>query len=290
MTETDRTSAEAFVVAFRCPRCGGPLAAPAAGKLACEYCGTAFLPRELLGARAVDLQQFYERAFEAMAAGDYGRAYEYFSRIVEGDPSDYQAWLGRGVAGAYAAFADTQLLNAGEVVSCADMALARYGGEDRAAFATSLADRVGALARDLFLRVNEGNANDERNLNACLELLRYWERNGTDEFGAWKSIVEVAQTPAIPPKSERDPGSRYLTFDYPLRAVAETYAARIREKYEPAFKNVFERGAETRREIAKSLKEVGVVLVAALAAVVAVILLVAAALFGLGLFGFTYFR
>lgn len=279
---------EALLVAARCPKCGGALAAAEKGEYACEYCGTSFMARELAAGKSVDLREFYERAIAAVEEGDYGRAYEYFDRIIETDADEYQAWVGKGIAGAYARLSESQVLEAGEVLSCVDMALEHYAGET-AAFESQLADRVGALAVDLFARVTKEGANDEKNLRALLDLLAYWEAKGTDELECWLATVAVAEKQAVPPKAKRRPGVTYLTFDYPFRAVAEEYAEKIRAKYDAEFTTAFERRAASRDRLLKSFKTVGTYLLIGAGVAVVIVVIIFIILIVLGVFGLTYF-
>ncbi|UCH77687.1 MAG: TFIIB-type zinc finger domain-containing protein [Candidatus Coatesbacteria bacterium] len=282
-------SPEPVLVAPRCPKCGGPLDAAETGRLTCAYCGTTLLAREVFGAKSVDLQKFYERALAAAEAGSYGQAYEYFDRILETDASEYQAWVGKGLAGAYAKLETDQQFEAGEVLSCLDMALEHFDGDDAAAFQRQLADRAGALAVDLFGRVMAANANDRKNLAGLLDLLYYWEAHGTEELQSWIAIVDVAEKEAIPPKARREPGTRYMSFDYPFKKVAKEYTKKIRAKYDAEFTNVFERGAAVQREIAKSLKKIGIIVLIIIAGLIGLGIITVVVLLVLGFLGFTYF-
>ena len=289
MADNIDSKAEALLVAARCPKCGGALGPAETGTYACEYCGTSFVARELVAAKSIDLREFYEQALAAVEEGDYGRANEYFKRVLETDAAEYQAWVGKGIAGAYAGLNDNQSLEPGEVLSCVDMALAYYDGDDKAAFETTLADRVGALAVDLFGRVMEEQVNDEKNLRGVLDLLSYWEEKGTEELESWIAIVAAAEKPAIPPKAKRDPGATYLTFNYPFKKVAQKYAQKIRAEYDPEFTNVFERGAEAQKEITKSLRKIGTVALFVIVGIIGLAIIVLLFLFALGFAGFAYF-
>jgi len=289
MADNTDAKAKTVLVAARCPKCGGVLGAAEKGAYTCEYCGTSFLPSEIFGGKAVDLRKFYERALEAVEEGDYGRANEYFERILETDASEYQAWVGKGIAGAYARLSENQVLEAGEVLSCVDMALEHYDGDDREAFERQLADRLGALAVDLFDRATKEGANDERNMRALLDLLAYWEEKGTDELECWIATVAVAEKQAVPPKARREPGVTYLTFDYPFREVAEEYAGKIRAKYDSAFTTAFERRAESKARLLESFKTVGKYLLIGAGVAVAFVIIIFVVLIILGLFGLTYF-
>ncbi len=280
---------EALLVAARCPKCGGVLRAAEKGAYACEYCGTSFLARELVAGKSVDLRKFYEQALAAVEEGDYGRAYEYFNRILETDATEYQAWVGKGIAGAYARLSDNQQLETGEVLSCVDMALEYYDGDDKAAFQKTLGDRVGALAVDLFARVTKEGANDEKNLRALLDLLAYWEEKGTDELECWIATVAVAEKQAVPPKAKRKPGVTYITFNYPFRNVAEEYAGKIRTKYDSEFTTAFERRTEARDRILRSFKTVGKYLLIGAGVAVVLVVIIFVIFIILGFFGLTYF-
>jgi hypothetical protein len=289
MAKKSNPKSEALLVPARCPKCGGELGKVSTGRFECRYCGTTFLPGEVFGGKAVDLQKFYERALAAVEEGNYGRANEYFERILETDAAEYQAWVGKGIAGAYARLAESQMLEAGEVLSCVDMALEYYDGDDKAAFQQTLGDRVGALAVDLFERVKEEGANDEKNLRALLDLLGYWEAKGTDEMECWLATVAVAEQQAVPPKAKRRPGVTYLTFNYPFKNVAKKYAQKIRAKYDAEFTNVFERGADAQAEITRSLKRFGKILIIALGVAVGLGVLFVLVLIILAALGYTYF-
>ena len=280
---------EALLVAARCPKCGGVLRAAEKGAYACEYCGTSFLARELVAGKSVDLRKFYEQALAAVEEGDYGRAYEYFNRILETDATEYQAWVGKGIAGAYARLSESQVLEAGEVLSCVDMALEYYDGDDKAAFQKTLGDRVGALAVDLFARVTKEGANDEKNLRALLDLLAYWEEKGTDELECWIATVAVVEKQAVPPKAKRKPGVTYITFNYPFRNVAEEYAGKIRTKYDSEFTTAFERRTEARDRILRSFKTVGKYLLIGAGVAVVLVVIIFVIFIILGFFGLTYF-
>ncbi|MEE9457447.1 MAG: hypothetical protein V3W11_09895 [bacterium] len=286
--DTNFTPGE-LLAASRCPKCGGALGAPEGGNYTCEYCGTTFLPRELVGGKSIDLREFYGEAIAAVEEGNYGQAYEYFNRIIETDAAEYQAWAGKGIAGAYAKLSDDQQFEPGEIFSCVDMALAYYDAEDKELFGKSLADRLGALAVDLFDRVMEEQVNDQKNLSGLLDLLYYWEENGTEELESWIAIVAVAEKPAVPPKAKRKPGVTYLTFDYPFKNVAKKYTRKIRAKYDPEFTNVFERGADAQAAIVKGFKTAGKILIIVAGVAVGLAALFILTLIILAALGYTYF-
>ena len=234
MSNKDTTADEALLP-LCCPKCGGELGNPSAGRFTCSYCGTSFLPREVFAGKRVDLTAVYEQAFAAADEGDYDRAHEYFKRILETDTGEYQAWVGKGIAGAYARFNETGKIKAGETLSCVDMAVARYDGDDRTAFQRRLADRVGALAVDLTWRVQEDPVYDEGILRALLDLLAYWEKRGTEELKCWTATVDAAETP-VQHETRGFDGCTYYITRYPFEPIAREYREKIRAKYAPPVK------------------------------------------------------
>jgi len=289
MTETPKADFGGLIPA-RCPRCGGELAATAAGGFSCRYCGTDFLRADVLAGKGEDLRGFYQRAFTAFEDGDVDLAYGYFGRIVEINPREYEAWVGKGLAGLYKGFGADLLISAGELFSCLDAALRYYAGVDAAAFQKNLANRVGAAATDLYGRVMAAKANELTNLQALLRLLKYWEERGSEEEACWRATAAVAGEPAVPPKAEREPNTIYLWGKRPFVNIAREYADKVRAKYEPAFRADFERDAAANAATVREFKRfgkgalVGVIILAGVVLIILCVVLVVA------LGGFTYLR
>ena len=242
MSETEKDIAKAWLP-LQCPKCGGELGGRSAGRFTCPYCGTSFLPAGIFAGKAVDLQRLYEWAYAEAEAGHYGQAQEYFERILEADPGEYQAWFGKAISGAYAYFNETGQIKADEVLWCMNMALAYYDGDDKDKFRSHLANRVGALAVDLTQRVKNNPVYDESILRTLLDLLAYWEERGTEEFECWTATVAAAATP-VRIKDGPSPVTTALlgpvallssgpTIVYPFAAVAQEYREKIRAKYGP---------------------------------------------------------
>ncbi len=237
----------------------------------------------------MDVGPFYEAAAAAADRDDWAAAYEYYCRIVEMDARQYEAWEGKAVAGLYAGWRSAENVDGAAALTCFETALLCYDGRDRARYESALADRAGAAAEDLFGRVVKAHATDRENLEGCFALLKYWEAKGTREEECWRAIVAAAESPLVP--SAREPGTIYLGLEYPYRARAQEYAARIRAKYEPAFTTVYERGAEEQKKITRDLKRVVKVGAIILGAVIATVILVAVVVLALGAFGlWTYLR
>jgi tetratricopeptide (TPR) repeat protein len=245
MPETEKDITKAWLP-LQCPKCGGELGKLPDGLFKCAYCGTSFLPGEVFAAKPIDLRELYERAFAALDEGEYDRAYEYFKRILEQDATEYQAWVGKGIAGAYNQLATTGRLETGEVLSCMEVGLERYGGDDKVSFRCEIADRVGVLAVDLIHYVKSKGIYDKTTLHALFDLLSYWETEGTEELACWTATVAVAEMPVVTAKSKNIDGTTYSESYYLFENVAHEYSEKIRIEYDPAFTNAFERRAADR--------------------------------------------
>jgi len=267
----------------QCPKCGGALAAAANGARVCKYCGTTFAAEGFTRAAPVDLAGFYEAGEAAASRRDYGKAYEYFNRILELDSRQSEAWVGKAITGLYYGWQAKQEINAAEALTCLDAALACSDEADRGRLEASLADRAGAATDELLPQMVKAGANDRENLEGCLALFRNWEAKGTQEERSWRAIMALAELPVLP--SAREPGVTYLSFKYPYRALAQEYAAKIRAKYEPSFASTYERGAVEQEKIVRELKGFGRVLLIIIGVVVLAALTVVGAVVALGALG-----
>jgi uncharacterized Zn finger protein (UPF0148 family) len=204
-----------------CPKCGGALGAPAEGKTTCAYCGATVGVDASGEAKAVDAkEELYERGREALARGDYAAAYESFDRITDEYSDEYEAWLEKGVAGAFRELREKGRVGADETLLRVEKALEVYRGEDREKFERKAADRVGEVALELYDEAVQRGAATEANVKGLLDLLFFWETSGSAEVAAWNGIVRLAEQTATPE------GTR------PFAAVAEKYKRKIREKAE----------------------------------------------------------
>ncbi|MEE9457448.1 MAG: hypothetical protein V3W11_09900 [bacterium] len=204
-----------------CPKCGGELEPPTEDKVTCRYCGATFDADGLGdGTPADPIAELYERGRAAFARLDYAAAYESFDRITDKYPNEYEAWLEKGVAGVYKELMEEERVDADELLLRLEKALELYRGDDREAFERKAADRLGAVALDLYDNAVQRGADGEANVKGLLDLLFFWETSGSDEVAAWNAVVRLADETATPE------GKR------PLAHVAEKYKKKIREKVE----------------------------------------------------------
>jgi hypothetical protein len=216
-----------------CPQCGAALETRAEGEMTCEYCGASL---EVGGsgepAPVYSAADLYERGRDAFARGDYAAAYGSFDRITDKHPDECDAWLEKGIAGAYKELFDEARVDADEMLLRAEKALEVYRGDSREAFERKVADRLGAAALDLYDHAVQRGAATEANVKGLLELLFFWETSGSDEVAAWNAVVKLAEETTTPE------GTR------PFTAVAEKYNKKIRAKAEAKAKAAAEAKAK----------------------------------------------
>lgn len=81
-----------------CPICSGDLRVPENKKtVICMYCGKQILVVEAIDkASGPKISNYLEIANHAKQAGNYKEAYDYFTKVLELSPTNYEAWLGKG--------------------------------------------------------------------------------------------------------------------------------------------------------------------------------------------------
>jgi tetratricopeptide (TPR) repeat protein len=85
-------------VAAKCPNCAGELRLPDdKTKVKCMYCGFDVLVKDAIAA-GPSLENLKQLAFAAEADGNYEESYEYFKRVLELDPRNFDALLGKAIA------------------------------------------------------------------------------------------------------------------------------------------------------------------------------------------------
>lgn len=204
-----------------CPHCGAALEPAAKGETTCAYCGASLDVDGPGEVKPTDpLAALYERGRAAFARQDFAAAYETFDRITDDYPKEHEAWLEKGLAGAYRELVEEGRVDADELMLRLEKALELRRGKGRAAFEQKAADRLGAAALELYDHAVQRGADNEANVKGLLELLYFWETSGSDKVAAWNGIVRLAEETATPE------GGR------PFAAVAEKYKKIIRKKAE----------------------------------------------------------
>ena len=85
-----------------CPNCGGELRVPNNRDVVkCMYCGHDVIiydPNTITIKRKVDIDKLLAVANMALDANNFPEAYSYFTQILEEDPENHLALLGKGYA------------------------------------------------------------------------------------------------------------------------------------------------------------------------------------------------
>jgi hypothetical protein len=83
-----------------CPSCGGSLQVPDDRlTVNCMYCGASVIVREAIQAAAVaSIPNLLRLANTAAFSGNYHEAYNYFTRVLEYDSHNCEAWAGKAEA------------------------------------------------------------------------------------------------------------------------------------------------------------------------------------------------
>ena len=86
-------------VAATCPACAGALQVPDDRDIVkCMYCGVDVVVRQAIKLISGDVSNFMGLAAAAVAARNYAEAYGYYTKVLEIEPQNAEAWLGKGIA------------------------------------------------------------------------------------------------------------------------------------------------------------------------------------------------
>lgn len=95
-------------IAAKCPNCAGDLRLPDDKKqVKCMYCGVDVLVQPAIKAAQANANSLLKLAKAAANAGNNGEAYEYFTRVLELEPENYLALLGKADAAGRLSTVDT---------------------------------------------------------------------------------------------------------------------------------------------------------------------------------------
>lgn len=86
-------------VSAKCPQCGGALQVPDdCNSVKCMYCGTDIVVREAINLASGNLDNYMELGKSAQDAGNYSESYDYFTKALELDPKNSEAWAGKALS------------------------------------------------------------------------------------------------------------------------------------------------------------------------------------------------
>ena len=96
----------------RCPNCGGELQLPEdKGTVKCMYCGGDIIVQDAIQKAAdSNVPNWLLLAKTAIDGRNYQEAFNYYTKVLEVDPQNYEAWFGKGeAAGWLSTLADVRL-------------------------------------------------------------------------------------------------------------------------------------------------------------------------------------
>src|SRR5579871_470226 len=131
-----------FVTA-KCPQCSGALQLPDDREVVkCMYCGVDVVVQQAIQFVSPNSKNFMELAKSAAAAANYSEAYAYYTRVLEIEPRNAEAWIGNGVAAGW--LSNLRELRLGEMLTCFDNAIK-----------FSQSDSAGDVRRGCALQLNQ---------------------------------------------------------------------------------------------------------------------------------------
>lgn len=107
----------------KCPSCGGDLQVPNdRDSVKCMYCGGTVIVREAAAAASgVQVHNLMALAKSAAEAGNAREAYDYYTRVLEIDPSNSLAWEGKGTSAGW--LSTLSNIRTNEMMACFDNAI-----------------------------------------------------------------------------------------------------------------------------------------------------------------------
>jgi tetratricopeptide (TPR) repeat protein len=86
-------------VAAKCPQCAGSLQVPDDREIVkCMYCGVDVVVRQAIQLVSGNAKNFLQLAKNASAAGNYSEAHGYYTKVLEVEPQNAEAWFGKGTS------------------------------------------------------------------------------------------------------------------------------------------------------------------------------------------------
>jgi tetratricopeptide (TPR) repeat protein len=211
-----------------CSQCGALVSVTEGGHIKCGYCGSEFYTKGIFKTVAGGIKNYYELAYNAQERGDFEKAYDHFSKVLEIAPTEYLAWFGKGTAAGY--LSSSREIRSFDVIYCFEKALEYTPEEDIEDMEMTLGVTAGEIGKEMLDWLIENKLTSTETLGQILELLKYWDSQDPENEDCWKWLVNLGVTPVR--RMDRD--------IYPYSGVAKEYSEKIRERFDPEFKNRLE--------------------------------------------------
>jgi tetratricopeptide (TPR) repeat protein len=116
-------------ISVKCPECGGAMSSNSEQQLfKCKYCDADIMLHRDEDANTENTKGLAQLAEAAEKAGNHQEAFSYYTKILEKNPSDSAAWVGKGTSAAWQSSLAKHRLN--EMLSYYDNAIDSAGSEE----------------------------------------------------------------------------------------------------------------------------------------------------------------
>jgi len=190
-------------VAARCPACNGELQVPDNKDfIKCMYCGVDVKVRDAISVNfTTNTSNLKELANSSMKSGNYEESYNYFTKILEYEIKNHEAWFGKGVsASRLSTLANPRHK---EMLNYFDNAIKYYSGDDINGYKEQITNTVLEFCR-LFFQTSKNHKDDfitvdstwpeyVAHCNELIEVLEYTGKNYTASPNVYKGIKSICQ-------------------------------------------------------------------------------------------------
>jgi len=136
----------AFFREAKCPNCGGELRIPDdKTTVKCMYCSSDIVVRQAIQiAGGANIENFVNLAQTAKDAGNYEEAYGYYTKILEIDPGNCEAWFGKGESAGWTS--TLRQFRLPEMITAFQKALDCTSSDKKQELTTRIADTINSVA------------------------------------------------------------------------------------------------------------------------------------------------
>ena len=166
-------------VAAKCPNCAGELRLPEDKKqVKCMYCGFDILVREAINAVGISVENLLKLAIAAEKGDNPQEAYEYFTKILEYEPENYLALLGKAMAAGRLSKSE---FRQSELIEGAKSAVNHAPDNKKDELKISIAETIDSICSDFRIFSIKGDDEDSvfqrMRIVECLEFAHNYDPN-----------------------------------------------------------------------------------------------------------------
>jgi len=138
-------------IAAKCPACNGELQVPDDRDFVkCMYCGVDVKIREAIKMTInANIPNLMRIANDSLKSENYKESYDYFTKILEYEINNYEAWLGKGESAAMQSTLANPRMK--EMITCFNNAINNYKLEDLQVFKEKSASKINEICNYYFI-------------------------------------------------------------------------------------------------------------------------------------------